>query len=97
MSGLTSLKVANAKAAVIWDRNGYQLVITEAIIARRSGLHPLGRACDYRVNIYPKHTQKLLARHLAKELGDDYDVILHGKGANIHIHCEYDPTNPKVI
>lgn len=24
-------------------------------------------------------------------LGPDYDVVVHGEGANLHIHVEYDP------
>jgi len=91
------MQIANAKAAVIWARHGKELVITDGIVARKSGFHPLGRACDYRVNIFAKPLQMLLRDELAVELGNHYDVILHGEGDEIHIHCEFDPDNPKII
>jgi len=28
---------------------------------------------------------------LKSKLGDDYDVVMHGEGSNLHIHVEYDP------
>ena len=28
---------------------------------------------------------------LAEKLGSDWDVVLHGEGANYHFHCELDP------
>lgn len=91
------MQVANAKAAVIWYQNECELTITEGVCPRKSGFHPKGRACDYRVNCYSKAVQRDLREELADELGNDYDVILHGEGDSIHIHCEYDPINPKII
>jgi len=91
------MQIANAKAAVIWSKYGHELVITEAIVIRNSGFHPLGRASDYRVNYFTHEIQQQVARELQEELGSDYDVILHGDGDSIHVHCEYDPDNPKII
>lgn len=91
------MQIANAKAAVIWYQNECELTITDGVCPRKSGFHPKGRACDYRVNRFSKALQKVLREELADELGNDYDVILHGKGKSIHIHVEYDVSNPKVI
>lgn len=96
--GLHSMMIiACAKAAVIWAKHGKELTVTDAVCPRKSGFHPKGRACDYRVNRFAKPLQMVLRQELANALGNDYDVILHGKGSSIHIHVEFDPTNPKII
>lgn len=49
-------------------------------------LHDNGNAEDYR---YPESigTRAVLKEYLRKELGPDYDIIIHGD----HLHVEYDP------
>ena len=32
-----------------------------------------------------------IAEDASRLLGPDYDVVVHGTGANLHIHIEYDP------
>ena len=32
-----------------------------------------------------------IAREARSTLGDEYDLIAHGSGSNLHIHAEYDP------
>ena len=32
-----------------------------------------------------------IAREMRRTLGPDYQIIVHGKGANLHIHAELDP------
>ncbi len=52
--------------------------------------HFHGYALDYRAN----HITESLARDFEKavraDLGDGFDVVLHGEGANLHLHIEYD-------
>lgn len=31
------------------------------------------------------------AARIRAKLGDDYDVIVHGSGRNLHLHIEFDP------
>lgn len=53
-------------------------------------LHYKGRALDCRANDLTKsQQQRILARLKAALPG--FDVILHGKGRNIHYHIEWDP------
>lgn len=89
--------IACCEAAVIWSDYGEAFVITEGVCYRTSGFHPLGRACDYRVNMMSPGRQQAVTAQLRNKLGSDYDVILHGEGDSIHVHCEFDPTNPKII
>ena len=44
-----------------------------------------------RVNDIDIKTSNKITRSLAEALGNDFDVLQHGKGANRHIHLEYDP------
>jgi len=89
------MQIANGCAAEIWAEFGKELVITEGVVIRDSGLHPLGRANDYRTYYFTASEKRLVAERLRKKLGKDYDVILKLKPP--HIHCEYDPPNPKII
>lgn len=94
----TKMQISNCFAAVICSKYGQELFITCAIEPRPPGsLHPFGRACDYRMKYFKAAIRKLILAELQECLGNDYDVLLHGKGARIHIHCEYDPDNPKII
>ncbi len=52
--------------------------------------HYKGRAIDCRANDLSKAVQqRILARLKAALPG--FDVVLHGKGSNIHYHIEWDP------
>jgi len=95
MSGLAPELWAKAyEIAGAFDALGYSCVITSA--RRPSGskfsYHGIGRALDFRA----KHirTDNHRATILAKIIGvcgNEFDVILHGEGDNIHYHVEYDP------
>ncbi len=89
--------LATVQAAIIWLKYGKILVVTEGVVYRKTGLHPLGRACDYRLNYFDAATRRLVCAELAKALGKDFDVVMHGEGHAIHAHVEYDPVNPKII
>jgi hypothetical protein len=61
--------------------------------------HYEGMAYDLRVKDLPKETKldnAVVVSALAwtakmkDKLGSDYDVILHGKGQNLHVHAEFD-------
>ncbi len=90
------MQIANAKATLVWWQNGEELVITEAVITRKTGLHPEGKACDYRIWYFVDYDDELdvgkvyeVAAMLQEALGDDYDVIVELD--KWHIHCEWDP------
>lgn len=85
--------IASCCASVIWAKLGKELVITEGVVIRDSGLHPLGRACDYRSRYFTHASKSAAACKLRARLGSDYDVVIEDD----HIHCEYDPANPKII
>lgn len=86
--------IASACAAEIWIVLGKELVITEGVITRKDGgFHPLGRACDYRGRYFIDSDKYEAVRKLRDKLGNDYDVVFESD----HIHCEYDPMNPKII
>ena len=88
------MQIANCIATRIWFEFNQTLVITEGVIIRATGFHPLGRACDYRTRYFDDAQEKRdVAVELQNALGNDYDVVLESD----HIHCEYDPDNPKVI
>ena len=89
------MQVANGIAAVIYQEAGQELVVTAGLDGKHgdNSLHYKGRACDYRTWYFSDEQKKEVVQELARRLGDDYDVVLEAT----HIHCEYDPTNPKVI
>lgn len=56
-----------------------------------NSLHWWGRAVDLRANDLSSREQQDILEALRDQLGDDWDILLHGQGANIHYHIEYDP------
>lgn len=90
------MQVANAIAAVIWDQHGQELVVTSGLDSShsRASLHYKGRACDYRTHYFKSPEEsRLVAKKLSVALGHNYDVVFEGD----HIHCEFDPEDPKII
>lgn len=80
--------------AGVFDRNSVECVITSARrpVSGKKSFHHFGLAVDCRANhISSRNVQLKILAELIGALGDDYDVILHGEGANIHYHIEYDP------
>lgn len=80
--------------ANVFERNGFECVITSARRAPvgSKSFHHFGLAVDCRANHIPSRNNRLkILADLIHALGSDYDVILHGDGANIHFHIEYDP------
>ena len=80
--------------AGIFDQNGYDCVVTSARrpVSGKKSFHHYGLAVDCRANHIPsRNVQLKILAELIGALGNDYDVILHGEGANIHYHIEYDP------
>ena len=57
----------------------------------KPSLHPDGWAFDLRANHLTHVARKMIKKSLELALGETWDVILHGKGLNIHYHCEYQP------
>lgn len=78
----------------VWQNYGQELVVTCGMEGEHSAgsLHYYGLAVDLRSNYFTKHPDGLhedfdVAKDLRVELGDDFDVVVHGT----HIHVEYDP------
>lgn len=57
----------------------------------KNSLHWEGKAADLRANDLEEDVQLAILADIKEELGPNFDVILHGVGANIHYHIEYDP------
>lgn len=77
-------------AAEVYEGYGVDLVITSVRDSKHSegSFHYIGFAFDIRVWNLPKEVDyQIVSNQIAKELGDDYDVIFEVN----HIHCEYDP------
>ena len=60
--------------------------------------HPMCGAFDFRCKsiIARSQTERITlatnwAGDMADLLGEDYDVIAHGEGDDLHVHAEYDP------
>ena len=82
------------KIAEVFERNGVACVITSARrpAEGKKSWHHFGLAADFRANhIGSRNLQLKILAELIGALGDDFDVILHGEGANIHYHVEFDP------
>ena len=80
--------------ANVFRTYGVQPVITSARRKARGrfSYHHVGRALDFRAkHIASAGTRKDILEDLQRTLGDDFDVVLHGEGDNIHYHIEYDP------
>lgn len=86
---------------VYWDIFGRDVVVTSAMRPQNPGgssLHPVGRAMDIRSRDLQVHEITHLAEHLREALGEDFDVVIEGRGGSgryrnrpDHIHIEYDP------
>lgn len=76
------------KADKIWKNAGQELVITAGLEGEHSAgsLHYYGDAVDLRTRYFGGDTKREVAASLKKELGSEYDVIVH----KTHIHVEYD-------
>lgn len=73
----------------IWTKHGKELVITCGLNGCHSAgsLHYYGRALDLRINYFSEYEKHDVFNELVKDLGSDFDVVLH----TTHIHVEYDP------
>lgn len=83
--------------ASIFKTHGQQMEITSARRqpALKFSYHHIGMAIDLRANDIATHEQRIeILDDIRRYLGEDYDVILHGKDMNIHYHIEYDPVKP---
>ena len=80
--------------ANVFGRHGVEAVITSARRPARGrfSYHHVGKALDFRAkHIRDASIRKAILNDLRATLGNDFDVILHGRGDNIHYHIEYDP------
>jgi hypothetical protein len=81
-------------AAEIYAAHGFVSVVTSANDSghKEGSLHYKNLAVDLRTNFIANPATKTAIRNeIAARLGKDYDVILHGEGANNHLHIEWDP------
>ncbi len=84
----------------LWDtvelfvEYGYDCVITSArrTPGGRFSFHHEGKALDLRANhIKDEQIRAVILDKLRSLWGNEFDIILHGEGDNIHYHLEYDP------
>lgn len=79
-----------------------EIVVSEAHrnIRDTRDLHEEGRAFDFSLNVEGlghlafedrRAIGQEWAMRMSANLGPDYTVIVHGEGANLHIHAELDP------
>lgn len=95
MSGLeASIWKKAGPIAAVFQQLGYDCVITSARrpATGKFSYHHVGKALDFRAKHIKtdNHRSAILAKIIGV-CGNDYDVILHGEGDNIHYHVEYDP------
>jgi hypothetical protein len=92
--------IAIVRAAALEAPEGLEVItISEGWrdIRERRDLHEEARAFDISLNGIPGPDEIREAvgddwgARIAKRLGGDYDVIVHGEGSNLHIHVELDP------
>ena len=76
----------------VFSRHELDCVVTSAVRPPDGlSLHGAGFAKDYRANhIKQQDVRELLLSVLKKSL-PMCDILLHGEGANIHYHVEFDP------
>ncbi len=90
-----ALNVGLMVVASIFDRYGFDCVITSAVDGRHStnSKHYKGFAYDLRSKHLPDLTTKrAILRDIKAELDEEFDIILEAVGqANEHYHLEYDP------
>ena len=84
---------ASMVIAFVYWQLGLELVITSGSDGQHmaGSLHYSGAALDYRVNHLTQEQRNLVIWNVKDRLGDAYDALIHGEGANIHLHVEYDP------
>ena len=83
---------ASMVAQEVAREGGFPFVLTGGCEDRRhDNPHFYGRALDYRANHVNFDLAKRYERMVRNRLGDGFDVVLHGQGANLHLHVEYDP------
>lgn len=99
MGGLDPVMcVALDLVPLVFERYGYDCVVTCAVESRGSGLHPLGRALDFdSIKNIPYETGASIATVCGQMMGEGFDIIWHrvkrkdGTYGNWHLHVEYDP------
>jgi hypothetical protein len=81
----------------VFQAHDVECVLTEFQRDPREGkpsLHPDGWAFDIRANHMTERQRFDVSDALERAMSDQdggWDIVLHGKGANIHFHCEYQP------
>jgi len=78
-------------ARAIFVAHGAPLTVTDMWRDDPTSLHYHNLAVDLRAKNLSYKQRKAILDGLQTSLGTDYQVILHGTGANIHYHIEYDP------
>lgn len=84
-------------AALVIEREhhcrNFECEVTGAGENRRpNNLHHRGWALDFKMNHIEDGEVRLeIANDVRRNLGDGFDVVLHGAGPHIHLHVEYDP------
>ncbi len=82
------MRIVLVRAALLWELNGQELVITSALDGCHSpgSLHPYGYAVDLRTRYFEPDKVKNIATDLYGGLPEGYEVVTH----KTHIHVEFD-------
>ena len=75
--------------------NEHEVVLTSGIEGKhmRGSMHYSGGALDFGTTHIAPSEAKQIAKDIQKNLGLDFDVVLH-EGPNRHLHVEYEPKEP---
>jgi hypothetical protein len=90
------VKIVGSRPEIIWCDMvvtgvftvfGYECVITSGVEGKHMAhsKHPVGFARDYRVKHIPMHRWEQLTDRIAKNLTDEFQVVLEKEKLHIHI------------
>jgi len=82
-------KVLLAAGRIFWKYGDNKVTVTSGTDGAHGigSYHYYGYALDLRTWAFSDDVKKLVLSDMKKELGEDYDVILHGDS---HLHIEFD-------
>lgn len=86
---------AMARIIAVFFKKGLSVIWTSIVRNEdrlRFSLHPYGYGVDVDTDReLPHETWSEIGDDVVRELGPEYDVIVHDVGSGIHLHVEWDP------
>lgn len=88
------------RAIACFFKQGFPTILTSGVRAinfdRDFSLHPFGYAVDLLSDrVLTDETWKSLEEDVRRELGHQYDILVHDAGSGMHMHIEYDDKTQK--